>query len=83
MQFEIDDIEAPWTYTKPFDFIYSRMMMASLDSYPKFFDQALANLSPGGFLEMADPTWPIKLNDGEWPEGSALLQWYANVSRSN
>lgn len=24
---------------------------------------------------MSDLAWPIILNDGEWPEGSALLQW--------
>ncbi|KAL5322321.1 hypothetical protein ACEPPN_010294 [Leptodophora sp. 'Broadleaf-Isolate-01'] len=77
VSFQIDDVEAPWTYTHKFDFIYSRMMMCSLDSYPKFFEQALANLNPGGFLEMVDPAWPIKLNDGEWPKDSALFKWSA------
>ncbi|KAG4430735.1 hypothetical protein IFR05_013776 [Cadophora sp. M221] len=75
VSFQIDDMEAPWTYTQKFDFIYSRMMMCSFDSYPRFFEQALANLSPGGFLEMVDPAWPIKLNDGEWPKDSALFKW--------
>jgi SAM-dependent methyltransferase len=76
VKFEVDDVEAPWTYSQKFDFIYSRMMMCSFDNYPKFFEQAFANLEPGGFLEMADPTWPIRLNDGTWPEDSALFQWY-------
>ena len=76
VSFQIDDVEAPWTYSHKFDFIYSRMMMCSLDSYPNFFDQAFANLNPGGYLEMVDPAWPIKLNDGEWPEDSALFKWY-------
>lgn len=77
VQFEVDDIEEPWTYSQKFDFIYSRMMMCSLNSYPKFFEQAFANLNPGGFLEMVDPAWPIKLNDGEWPQDSALFKWSA------
>ena len=76
VSFQIDDVEAPWTYSHKFDFIYSRMMMCSLDSYTNFFDQAFANLNPGGYLEMVDPAWPIKLNDGEWPEDSALFKWY-------
>lgn len=82
VKFEVDDVEAPWTYTQKFDFIYSRMMMCSFDNYPKFFEQAFANLEPGGFLEMADPTWPIMLNDGKWPEDSALFKWYASSSCS-
>lgn len=49
--------------------------MCSFDNYPRFFEQAFENLEPGGYLEMADPTWPIRLNDGKWPEDSALLQW--------
>ncbi|KUJ23806.1 S-adenosyl-L-methionine-dependent methyltransferase [Mollisia scopiformis] len=75
VKFEVDDLEAPWTYTQKFDLIYGRMLMCSLNNYPRFFEQAFANLAPGGFVEMADPAWPIKLNDGEWPEDSALLQW--------
>lgn len=26
---------------------------------------------------MADPVWPIKLNDGQWPQDSALYKWAA------
>ncbi len=70
-----DDLEQPWTFAEKFDFIYSRMMMGSFDNIPKFFNQALANLSPGGILEMADVTWPTLLNDGQWPEDSAIVKW--------
>jgi hypothetical protein len=41
---------------------FSHMMMCSLDNYLKFFEQAFANLAPGGLLEIADPAWPIKSN---------------------
>lgn len=75
VRFEVDDIEATWTFSQKFDFIYSRMMMCSFDNYPRFFEQAFENLEPGGFLEMADPAWPINLNDGQWPEESGLFQW--------
>jgi hypothetical protein len=27
--FEVDDAEKPWTFTKPFDFIFSHMMTSS------------------------------------------------------
>ena len=31
---------------------------------------------------MVDPAWPIKLNDGTWPENSALLKWSALCFRN-
>jgi SAM-dependent methyltransferase len=37
--FQIDDVEDPWTYTHKFDFIFSRMMTASIKSWPKLFEQ--------------------------------------------
>jgi hypothetical protein len=38
--FEVDDIEEPWIFSRKFDFIHSRMMTASIEDWPKFFDQA-------------------------------------------
>lgn len=38
-KFEIDDAEEPWTWKQKFDFIHSRMMVASLADYPRFFKQ--------------------------------------------
>jgi len=40
--FEIDDAEADWTYTQPFDFIYVRMMLGAFKNWPRFFEQAFA-----------------------------------------
>lgn len=76
LTFQIDDVEAPWTYTEKFDFIYSRMMVGSLADVPRFFEQSFENLAPGGYLEMVDIAYPVKMNGGEMPEGSALLKWY-------
>lgn len=75
LSFQVDDVEAPWTYTEKFDFIYSRMMIGSLADVPKFMTQSLENLNPGGWIEMIDITFPVKLNDGEFPPNSAHLKW--------
>jgi hypothetical protein len=40
LSFEIDDLEEPWTFTKPFTYIHSRMMMLSFYDWPKFFQQS-------------------------------------------
>ncbi|KAK1532304.1 methyltransferase domain-containing protein [Colletotrichum costaricense] len=37
--FEIDDIEEPWTFTKPFDYIHSRMMKGNF--FPRSDDNSI------------------------------------------
>jgi hypothetical protein len=51
------------------------MMIGSLADVPNFMTQALENLVPGGWMEMADIAYPVKLNDGKFPEDSAHLKW--------
>lgn len=33
-RFEIDDVEKDWTWSRPFDFIFSRMMTGSFANMP-------------------------------------------------
>jgi SAM-dependent methyltransferase len=39
VHFEIDDAEADWTYSQPFDFIHCRTMAGSIKDWPKLFRQ--------------------------------------------
>jgi SAM-dependent methyltransferase len=41
VQFEVDDLEEPWTFSHKFDFIHSRMMTGSFRDWPRFFEQSL------------------------------------------
>lgn len=36
LQFEIDDVEKPWSYSQKFDFIFSRMMTGSFPDWPAY-----------------------------------------------
>lgn len=38
-QFEVDDLEKEWTWTKPFDYIFSRMMIMSFASWDNYLVQ--------------------------------------------
>ncbi|RDL31152.1 S-adenosyl-L-methionine-dependent methyltransferase [Venustampulla echinocandica] len=73
--FQIDDIEEPWAYSQKFDFIYARMMTGSLSNWPKFFDSAYENITPGGYIELTDVTLPIGCDDGTLTPDHALHQW--------
>lgn len=39
VEFQIDDVEDDWTYTKPFDYIHSRMMTSSIANWPKYIER--------------------------------------------
>lgn len=75
VSFQVDDVEADWTFSNKFDLIYSRMMVGSLADTPRFVKQCFDNLTPGGYLEMVDLTYPTRILEDKWPEGSALKQW--------
>lgn len=52
-RFEIDDFEQPWSYSKPFDYIHGRELEGSIRDHDRLFKQALDNLNPNGWFEIA------------------------------
>ncbi|KAH7169999.1 S-adenosyl-L-methionine-dependent methyltransferase [Dactylonectria macrodidyma] len=78
LSFQVDDLEAPWTFTSKFDFIYSRMMTAAFADWPRFFEQAYENLTPGGWLEVTD-ICPLTTDDGSLPQDSAAFRWVTQL----
>ncbi|KAG9238025.1 S-adenosyl-L-methionine-dependent methyltransferase [Amylocarpus encephaloides] len=75
VKFQIDDAEDLWTYSHKFDFIYSRVLMGSLQNWVQYFMQAFENLTPGGYIETTDVCFPIRSDDGTLKPDSALAQW--------
>jgi len=74
LSFQVDDIEEEWTWGLKFDFIYSRMMTASLANWPKFFERAYGGLAPGGWLELAD-ICPLTSDNGTLTDNHAASKW--------
>ncbi|KAH6690781.1 S-adenosyl-L-methionine-dependent methyltransferase [Leptodontidium sp. MPI-SDFR-AT-0119] len=75
LSFQIDDLEQDWVFTHKFDFIYSRMLVGSFANWPRFFEQAYENLTPGGWIEVSDICFPGRSDDNSWPPNSALKKW--------
>ncbi|RKK65352.1 hypothetical protein BFJ69_g16355 [Fusarium oxysporum] len=57
--FEVDDFEAEWLYSKPFDFIHSRELEGCISEEDALFRRAFQHLKPGGYIEFqaAYPRW--------------------------
>ncbi|EMT71448.1 hypothetical protein FOC4_g10009948, partial [Fusarium odoratissimum] len=74
--FEIDDLEKEWTWTTPFDFIFSRMMTGSFSDPETIAKKALNGLNPGGWYEIQDIQLPVFCDDGTLdPKTSPLMKW--------
>lgn len=55
----MDDFEAEWLYSKPFDFIHSRELEGCIGDEDALFRRAFQHLKPGGYIEFqaAYPRW--------------------------
>ncbi|KAK3385290.1 S-adenosyl-L-methionine-dependent methyltransferase [Podospora didyma] len=73
--FEVDDLEKDWTWSKPFDLIFARSMIASFTDWPSFMAKAFKQLEPGGYLELHDHSFPIRCDDNTLPRDTPILQW--------
>lgn len=74
--FEIDDLEKEWTWLRPFDFIFSRMMTGSFSDPEAIAKKVFDALSPGGWYEIQDIQLPVFCDDGTLdPETSPLMKW--------
>jgi SAM-dependent methyltransferase len=63
--FLINNAEEEWIFEDKFDFVHARMLMMGIHDWGKFFRQAWDALTPGGWMEVMEPEFPIGyMNDG-------------------
>ncbi|KAK1658482.1 methyltransferase domain-containing protein [Colletotrichum godetiae] len=74
VRFEIDDIEEPWLFSQPFDYIHSRMMTGSISNWKRFLQSCFDNLNPGGYLELNDIDAVPVSDDGTLTEDTSLMK---------
>ncbi|KAH6854746.1 S-adenosyl-L-methionine-dependent methyltransferase [Chaetomium sp. MPI-CAGE-AT-0009] len=75
VKFEIDDVECPWVYEMPFDFIFCRYMTGSINDWPKLVERVHENLNPGGWAEFEDFDLQYYSEDGSLKPESSTLTW--------
>ncbi|TEA12761.1 Secondary metabolism regulator LAE1 [Colletotrichum sidae] len=73
--FEVDDVEQPWTYNKPFDYIHIRAMTSSISDWRKFIKQTYDALAPGGYIELFEGHLRAQSDDGSLRPDHAQSKW--------
>lgn len=72
-QFEIDDVEATWTFRKnSFDFIHFRDPLFCIRDWPKLVKQCFDHLKPGGWCELACIYPVVMCDDATMPDDSGF-----------
>ncbi|KAK1574592.1 methyltransferase domain-containing protein [Colletotrichum navitas] len=74
VRFEVDDVEEPWTYSQPFDYIHSRGMTGSIGNWEKYVKKCFRNLTPGGYLELTEGDVIPLSDDGTLTEDTSLMK---------
>ena len=75
MKFEIDDCEAPWTWSQPFDYIHSRYLAGAIVDWPKLVEQMFANTKPGGWVEWHDYDFKFYSEDDSYTPELTIYKW--------
>ena len=82
VQFEIDDCEQDWLYSRPLDLIHMRALGGSIADWPKLYKRAYDNLVPGGWLQVTEfETW-CSTDDNSLPKSSSLYQYMIYFSEA-
>ncbi|EAT81458.2 hypothetical protein SNOG_10959 [Parastagonospora nodorum SN15] len=76
LNFEIDDLEQDWTFSRKFNYIHSQMMIGAFSDWPRYISQCFNFLETDGYLEVHDIDLVIKCDDGSLPTNSALVRWH-------
>jgi len=63
VEFQIDDAEAEWVFSEPFDYIHSRVMNSAIGDWPALIKRCYKNMKPGGWLELHE-FGPLVSDDG-------------------
>ncbi|KAF6835099.1 methyltransferase domain-containing protein [Colletotrichum plurivorum] len=75
VRFEVDDMEQPWLYSQPFDYIHIRGMTSSISDWPGFLKQVYNGLEPGGYVELFEGHARSISDDGSMTPSHAAWKW--------
>lgn len=81
-QFEVDDFEADWPYSRPFDFIHGRELAGSVGDFDHLFKQAFKSLKPGGYFEMQSFLIKIFADDDSLDKAVHTLPWVKYIQEA-
>ncbi|KAF6807133.1 methyltransferase domain-containing protein [Colletotrichum sojae] len=75
VRFEVDDLEQPWVYSQPFDYIHIRGMTSSISDWNGCLKQVYNGLEPGGYVELFEGHARTISDDGSLTPDHETWKW--------
>ncbi|KEY75160.1 hypothetical protein S7711_01608 [Stachybotrys chartarum IBT 7711] len=84
-RFYVDDYEDQWTYREDekFDYIHGRALSGTSANWARFYSQALANLKPGGYMEMQEYDAWIFSDDDSCDRAPWTMEWVQKLDAAS
>ena len=80
--FEVDDIEKPWLWKQPFDFIHSSNLAQGIHDWPLYTKRIYDNLTPGGVVQLHELSMQWFTDDNSIPAGGKLEQYQKSLAKA-
>ncbi|KAK2028819.1 S-adenosyl-L-methionine-dependent methyltransferase, partial [Colletotrichum zoysiae] len=79
VRFMVDDVEEPWLYSQPFDYVHIRGMTSSIADWKNFLKQTYDGLVPGGYVEVFEGNFRPGCDDGTLTSEHAISKWIDHI----
>ncbi|KAL1623444.1 hypothetical protein SLS54_004433 [Diplodia seriata] len=81
VKFEVDDLEAPWNHTEPFDLIFCRYLDGAISDWPALVSNMFASTKPGGWVELQGYDAQFRSDDGTLKSDSYLNRYFTTIEK--
>ncbi|KAF4540124.1 Methyltransferase domain-containing protein [Lasiodiplodia theobromae] len=81
LKFEVDDVEAPWTYSKPFDLIFARYLDGAISDWPTLVSNMYNNVRPGGWVELQGFDLHYRTDDGSVKPDAYITKFVETIEQ--
>lgn len=78
----MDDVEQPWLWKEPFDFIHSANLGHGIRDWLTYMKRIYDNLSPGGVVECVEARMLFESDDDTIPKGGSMDQYISAMRQS-
>lgn len=73
--FEVDDVEKPWLWKEPFDYIHSAYLAQGIRDWTTYTKQIYDGLRPGGVVQLLELNVEFTTDDDSVPKGGYIERY--------
>ncbi|KAH6983724.1 S-adenosyl-L-methionine-dependent methyltransferase [Ilyonectria destructans] len=81
-EFVPPNLTEDWTYSRPFDYIHSRMINVLVKNWLEYLRKIFENLTPGGYAELQDVDIFMQSDDNTLTKDHALRKWCVLLAKA-